>query len=80
MPARFVAEMFCDRVAASKIYQSEKYREDSPLLYFRNSNARKNGLLHPETEKKLMELLEILANEGEESAFRAVRDMVKNDY
>ena len=80
MPSRFVAEMFCDRVAASKIYQGEKYREDSPLIYFRNSNARKNGLLHPETEKKLMELLEILANEGESSAFRAVRDMVKNDY
>lgn len=80
MPARFVAEMFCDRVAASKIYQGENYKVDSSLMYFQNSNARKNGLLHPETEKKLMELLEILANDGEDAAFSAVRDLIKNDY
>lgn len=51
MPARYVAEMFCDRVAASKTYQGKKYKIDSPLIYFQNSGARKNGLLHPETEK-----------------------------
>jgi len=80
MPARYVAEMFCDRVAASKTYQGKNYKIDSSLIYFKNSGARKNGLLHPETEKKLMELLEILANEGEDAAFRAVRDLVKNGY
>ncbi len=80
MPARFVAEMFCDRVAASKIYQGDSYKIDSSLIYFQNSNARKNGLLHYETERKLMELLEILANEGEQAAFSAVRNLVKNGY
>ncbi len=80
MPARFVAEMFCDRVAACKIYQGKNYQPDSALIYFQKSNARKNGLLHPETEAKLMELLEILARHGEKKAFAQVRMLVKNGY
>jgi hypothetical protein len=80
MPARFVAEMFCDRIAASKIYQGRNYKPDSSLIYFQNSNARKNGMLHPETETKLMELLTILAEKGEDEAFREVRRLVKNGY
>ncbi len=80
MPARFLAEMFCDRIAASKIYQGKNYKADSSLIYFQNSNARKNGMLHPETEAKLMELLEILAYKGEAEAFKAVRSLLKNGY
>lgn len=80
MPARFVAEMFCDRIAASKIYQGRNYKPDSSLIYFQNSNARKNGMLHPETETKLMELLTILAEKGEDEAFREVRRLVKKGY
>ena len=80
MPARYVAEMFCDRVAASKIYQGDAYKQDSSLIYFQNSNARKRGLLHPETEKKLMELLTILAEQGEKEAFAVVRKLVKEGY
>jgi hypothetical protein len=77
MPTRFVAEMFCDRMAASKIYLGDAYQTDSPLRYFQNSNARKNRMLHPETEKKLMKLLTILAEEGETAAFAAVRTMLR---
>lgn len=80
MPARYVAEMFCDRVAASKIYQGKNYKPESSLIYFQNSNARKNCMFHPETEAKLMKLLEILAYKGEKEAFRAVRELVKNGY
>ena len=32
MPYRYVAEMFCDRVAASKNYQGEKYGDDSAYM------------------------------------------------
>ena len=33
MPLRYVKEMFCDRVAASKIYMKESYTDSSPLEY-----------------------------------------------
>ncbi len=80
MPARYVAEMFCDRMAASKVYQGKDYRQDSALIYFQNSRARKNGMFHPETEQKLGELLTILAEKGEKEACREVRKLVKNGY
>ena len=80
MPARDLAEMFCDRLAASKVYAGDQYQQDHSLRYFQNSNARKRGMLHPETEAKLMELLEILAQQGEEAAFAAVRELVKKGY
>ena len=80
MPARYLAEMFCDRLAASKVYAGDQYQQDRSLRYFQNSNARKRGMLHPETEAKLMELLEILAQQGEEATFAAVRELVKKGY
>lgn len=80
MPARYLAEMFCDRLAASKVYAGDQYQQDHSLRYFQNSNARKRGMLHPETEAKLMELLEILAQQGEEAAFAAVWELVKKGY
>lgn len=75
MPARFVAEMFCDRVAASKIYQGKNYTDRHPLLYFEKAKA--NRFIHPETSDELERLLRILAEEGEEKAFAAVREYVK---
>ena len=35
MPVKYVAEMFCDRIAASRIYNKEKYKDSDPfgLLY-----------------------------------------------
>ena len=77
MPARFLVEMFCDRLAASKIYKGEQYTDQAPLEYFQNSTARKNGCLHPETERQLMQLLEILAKEGEPAAFATARALLK---
>jgi len=79
MPARFVAEMFCDRVAASKIYKGADYDTRCPLQYFQNSTSRKRGCLHPETEQQLMHLLEVLAEQGEPAAFAVVRAMVKTE-
>ena len=80
MPARYLAEMFCDRLAASKVYAGDQYQQDHSLRYFQNSNARKRGMLHPETEEQLRELLEILAQQGDEAAFAAVRELVKKGY
>ena len=77
MPARYVAEMFCDRVAASKIYQGKNYTNRHPLEYFLGGKAVR--IIHPETSDLLEDLLVTLANEGEEEAFKKVRQMVEQD-
>ena len=62
MPLRFVIEMFCDRVAASMIYQKDKYKDDSALIYY--ENGRNRIMIHPETDKLIHHLLQYLANNG----------------
>ena len=71
MPVRFVKEMFCDRVAASKIYQGKNYTDAYPLYYFQRGNAREK--MHPETADLLESWLTLLANEGEKVAFAHIR-------
>ena len=77
MPLRYVAEMFCDRVAASKIYGGENYRPDSALQYFLKGKA--NRRLHPETSKLLEKLLRILAVKGEDAAFAYIRHLIRRN-
>ena len=72
MPLVFVKEMFCDRVAASKIYQGDKYTPSHPIAYFRRGTA--NRSIHPETAALLESWLVILDEQGEEAAFRAIRN------
>ena len=72
MPLVFVKEMFCDRVAASKIYQGKNYSPAHPIEYFRRGKA--NRAIHPETAALLESWLIILAEEGETSAFRAIKN------
>ncbi|MBR5539603.1 MAG: catalase [Clostridia bacterium] len=75
MPLRYVAEMVCDRVAASKIYQGEKYTEKHPLDYF--MRGKTNRVIHPETSDFLEKLLILLAEHGEEVMFTVLREMLK---
>ena len=75
MPVRFLAEMFCDRVAASKIYRGEKYRDSDPLDYFLSRKPTRS--IHPETSDMLEKLLRMLADQGEEAAFAYLRELVK---
>ena len=79
MPLKYVVEMFCDRVAASKIYQGEKYTDASALKYF--ENGLKIRKIHPETTELLHRLLSMLAEKGEKETFAYVRKLVKKgDY
>lgn len=75
MPVRYLVEMFCDRVAASKIYQGDKYNNSHPLKYFENGNAK--NLMHADTAKKLKEFLVMLNDRGEDSTFKYVRMSLK---
>ncbi|MDE7399991.1 MAG: catalase [Oscillospiraceae bacterium] len=77
MPLRFVVEMFCDRVAASKIYQGKNYKSSHPLEYF--EMGRSHRIIHPETSALLEKLLRMLAEKGEEEAFAYIRGLIKRN-
>ena len=77
MPLRFVAEMFCDRIAASQIYLGDKYTNASPYEYYVNSKGV--IMIHPETGAELQEMLRVLRDEGEDAAFAYVRKRLKED-
>ena len=47
MPLRYVCEMVCDRVAASRIYLGDRYTDASPWEYYDRSKG--HYMLHPET-------------------------------
>ena len=75
MPAKYLKEMFCDRVAASKIYQGENYTDSHPLEYFLNRTDHMN--MHPETLEMLKKLLTMLSEQGEEKTFEYVKKLKK---
>ena len=74
MPANYVAEMFCDRVAASKIYQKEKYTDASPWEYY--AASADHYIIHPKTKELLERLLLMLRDKGEEATFAYIRQEV----
>ena len=76
MPYNYVAEMYCDRLAAGKIYNGNKYKQTDPLEYFvRRKSSR---IIHPKTSDEIEKLLVITANEGEDAAFKCIRQKLKS--
>ena len=71
MPVVFVKEMFCDRVAASKIYQGKNYVESQPLEYFLRGKDRR--VIHPETSDLLESWLLMLSQKGEKETFKHIK-------
>ena len=76
MPLRYVTEMFCDRVAACKIYRGQNYADNAALEYFIRGNARSK--MHSETADILEEWLTMLAERGEKETFAHIRKVNKN--
>ncbi len=75
MPYKYVIEMFCDRVAASKIYQGDKYTNKHPIEYFTRGKSTRQ--IHPETSDELEELLIMLAEKGENETFKYIKEQLK---
>ena len=75
MPTRFLIEMFCDRVAASKTYNGDKYTDEHPYNYFLRVKGKHR--MHPKTEEQLNLLLEMLRDKGEKETFAYIRRMKK---
>ncbi len=76
MPTRYLIEMFCDRVAASKIYRGADYRQTDPLKYF-ESGLERGRPIHPKTAKQLHFLLKMLAEKGEAKTCAYIRRLEK---
>lgn len=71
MPIRYVAEMFIDRISASKNYQGDKYTDESPKIYYEKGKGA--YLIHEDTEALLEYLLEMLAVRGEKETYSFVK-------
>jgi len=78
MPYKYVVEMFCDRVAASKIYQGSNYSHTHPLQYFMRAKATRQ--IHPATSDELEFLLTELASKEEKEVFKLIKSRIKNKY
>ena len=63
--------MYCDRLAASKIYNGANFTDDMPLQYF--LKGKPGRFIHPETSRFLERLLRMLAEKGEDYTFAWIR-------
>ena len=71
MPGRYVAEMICDRIAASRNYLGSQYTDAAPWNYY--DRSKDHYLLHPATRAELEHALRLLRDEGEDACFAYVR-------
>lgn len=74
MPVRYVVEMFCDRVAASKTYKGNDYKDSDAYDYYMKS--RSHYIIHPETAALLEKLLKMLKDHGEDITLAYIRKYV----
>lgn len=75
MPKKYVAEMFCDRLAASKVYRGDAFSPGDPYRFFLRGKSRRL-LMHPATAELLERILIVLRDDGEDAAFSFVRHEV----
>ena len=77
MPHKYLAEMICDRVAASKIYLKDKYTDKAPWEYY-NSHRDENQF-SMNTRLDLEFFLVGLYQNGEAATFQALTDWIKQE-
>lgn len=77
MPARYLAEMICDRVAASKIYLKEKYTDASPLEYYLTKTDCDG--MNEKTAERLEYFLTMLKDKGEKYTFEQLKKYIKEN-
>ena len=72
MPKKYVAEMFCDRIAACRVYRGKDFDPGDPYKFFLRGKE-KRLLIHPATSELLEKILIVLRDQGEDAAFDYVR-------
>lgn len=63
MSVPYLVEMWCDRIAATKVYQKEAYTSSSALIYFQENYD--NVIMHQDTKDLLELMLQYTATYGE---------------
>lgn len=76
MPVKYVVEMFCDRVAANRIYKKEGYEDGDPLAYYRMTEH--TVIMHEDTRALLVKLLTMLKDHGEDKTFQYIKEDLLN--
>jgi len=74
MPPKYLAEMFCDRLAACHIYYGSACTDASAYNYY--MSGRDHKLLHPETREQLELLLKMLKDKGEDETLAYVKKVI----
>ena len=76
MPDRYIIEMFCDRVAASKIYGGKNYNDSYALNYFLRGKPTRE--ISQKTSEKIEFLLRYLSQHGEKETFSYIKSHKNN--
>lgn len=74
MPLRYIAEMFCDSIAASRVYLGDRYTDSAPLERFLRDNDFR--MMHPDSSDILEKMFTVLSEQGEEAAISYVRKLL----
>lgn len=79
MPSKYIIEMICDRVAASKVYLKDKYTDRAPWEYY--LSHKDENQFDKDTRITLEAWLHYLADKGFEKSFELLRKefLEKND-
>ncbi len=88
MPYKYVAEMICDQLAASKTYEGKKWNNESISRYW--NKVEENVHLNPRLKDMLREIYERIGKDGinkvitsknlKEAYYRHVSEEKKNEY
>ena len=72
MPAKYLAENICDRIAASQIYHGEEYTDADPYDYLEHSKSMLQ--INEQTLEQLEKALLVLKEHGEEVLIHYVKE------
>ena len=77
MPMKYLAEMFCDRLAANKNYHGKNYTDDEPYAFFMKTKDQLP--MHPESGAEMEKMLLVLKDQGEGPAFAYVKKRLREE-
>ena len=72
MPINYVVEMFCDRVAATMVYQGTQFNFKAPLDYYNKTHHY--YVINEKTDRILRDMLERLANSNLDETIEYIKE------
>lgn len=74
MPKKYIAELICDRVAASMIYNRGKYDDSFPYMYYKRGEDQL-WFVSEKTKKDIGFLLTMVAEKGHDKTFEYIKNI-----